>query len=725
MAVDRPTFSETWHRVADLRPRLRPDVQAHRRVQRDTTWHVLREPLSDRFFRCDDGGYRFLSLLDGRRTVDEAWELCRQRLDDSAPTQNEAIALLGDLHGANLLTSDLPPDTSVLFKRSERRRQNDRRQRLNPLSIRIPLCDPDAFLMRWLPLASWCFHPVGFAIWCALIVAAGVAVLSHADGLSDGWRNAVAAHNVLWLYLTFTLLKLLHELGHGFACRHFAQVEGTGGGVHTLGVMLLIFNPSPYVDSSSAWALRNRWRRAAVGAAGMYVELAAAAVAALVWSATDAGLVHGLAYNAMLVASVSTLVFNANPLLRFDGYFILSDALDVPNLMRRSQELTHHLAKRYLFGVVATTRDAGEGEPRTLLVAYALAAAAYRLLVAVGIIWFLADRFFFVGVLLALAVLVTSLVLPLGRFVQYLCTSPELRRNRPRALAISGAMAATALVLLGVVPAPDSVRAQGIVEPAAFTRIYADADGWLTQRLASGTPVTQGAALISAESAELASELEQCLAERDMLLATYRMTRQEEVATAQAVAQQVASAEERAAELRTQLERLRLRAPGSGIWVADSVTVSSGQFIGRGDYVGSVAEPGAMLFRVAADQWAGPRIVQGDVASMKVEARLASDAATCITGSVVSVRPAGNRRLLSAALGDAAGGHLRVAADSPDKDVAAEAFFELEVAPDSGDQQIPFLIGQRVTVRFDLPRRPLLAQAWRALRQTIQGRYGV
>ena len=135
------------------------------------------------------------------------------------------------------------------------------------------------------------------------------------------------------------VIKTVHEFGHSFACRRF------GGEVHTMGIMFLLFTPIPYMDATASWSFRSRWQRALVGAAGMIVEVFVASLATFVWASTAPGTIHSLAYNMMFVASVSTVLFNANPLLRFDGYYILSDLLDIPNLHQRSTGLLRHFVE--------------------------------------------------------------------------------------------------------------------------------------------------------------------------------------------------------------------------------------------------------------------------------------------------------------------------------------------------------------------------------------------
>ena len=268
---------------------------------------------------------------------------------------------------------------------------------MNVLFPRIRLWDPDTFLVRWMPVMRQVFSWVGAAVWVAVVVAAVAMIAPQWGELKKGAASAIDPGNWLWLWAVFVLIKLVHELGHAFACRRF------GGECHELGIMFLVFVPTPYVDASAAWAFPSRWARMFVGAAGMIVELFAAAVLAICWSLipNHDTLVSQLMYNAMLIASVSTLVFNANPLLRYDGYYILSDFLEIPNLRQKSTEYAMGLIKRHVFGVKANQPLPPVGQ-RFWLLGYAVASSIYRVFVGFVIILIVAYKIPVLGKIMAI-----------------------------------------------------------------------------------------------------------------------------------------------------------------------------------------------------------------------------------------------------------------------------------------------------------------------------------
>ena len=442
MPVERPTFHESWYRVAGLHPRLRSTVQITRQFFRNQHWHVVQDHTNNAFFRLSEPAYFFVGLLDGIRTVGDAWRICNDRLGDDAPTQGEAIQLLGQLYTSNLLMAELPSDTHTLFNRYKKRKTREVQGYLmNLMFIRLPLFDPDAWLERWLPLVGWIFSPVGFCVWMFLL-AVGLYNLIQMPGWTDKFfdsaNGVLAPDNLLMLYVGFAVTKACHEMGHAISCKKFGKQAGTGGEVHTIGIMFLIFTPVPYVDASSSWAFTNKWHRAIVGAAGMWVELAIASIAAVVWVKTGSGSwVHGLAYNMMFVASVSTVIFNANPLLRYDGYYILSDILEIPNLAQRSKEFMYYLVKKYAWAVRYARNPAYSQSEQAWLFVYAISSSIMRIVVSFGILIYLASvlegALIIIASVMVVAAVITWIFIPIGKFTYYLATNGELARVRVRA----------------------------------------------------------------------------------------------------------------------------------------------------------------------------------------------------------------------------------------------------------------------------------------------------
>lgn len=731
MPVDRPTFSENWYRVSDLKPELRPTVQVYRQFFRGRPWHVVRDPSNNKFFRLDDAAYHFVALLDGTRTVAEVWDVCNDRLGDRAPTQGEAIHTLGQLYASNLLRGDLPPDAEGMFERFRKRRVREVGSYLtNFLFIRIPLIDPDHILNTFVRAVGWVFAWPGMVIWAVMIGIGFYSLTGRFGELLSGRHNVLAHDNLVLLYIGFAIIKAIHEFGHGFACKKFGVEDGSGGEVHTMGIMLLVFAPVPYCDASSSWAFRSKWKRAFVGAAGVYVELFIAAIAAVVWANTDAGTIHALAYNMMFVAGVSTVLFNLNPLLRFDGYYILSDLLEIPNLHQRSKEYVYYLVKRYVYGVRRPYNPVHTIGESVWMPIFCVASFIYRVIICVGIIFFIANQLFTLGLLMAVSAVVVWVVIPIGKFIRYLATSPELIRTRSRAvLSTAGAVAAVVL-FIGAVPFSDHGRAQGVVEPEQIVPVHLEAPARIEQVLPTGTQVSVGGApIVVADNEDLRAQYEELLIQAEITRARYRGSLGRDPANARIYNQHLNSLNEQLAHIREQLDSLTVLPPFDGVWVSPQANRLNGAYVNPADELGVIASDDQLILRVVTDQWIGPRVIQefGEDRDLKVELRVRGKPRTKLTGVIREAHPAGLMNLPSRALGYSAGGAMEVAMDDPEGRRAADPFFEFVIIPqpEPGADTLPLKAGQRVAVRFTLQDKPLALQWWLSIRQLIQLRLNI
>ena len=319
--------------------------------------------------------------------------------------------------------------------------------------------------------------PLGATLWASVLIGAITVVINHAGQLRIQAQGVLSLSNLPLLYVSLILIKTVHELGHACAVRRF------GGSVHTIGLMFLIFNPLPYTDSTAAWSFRSKWQRALVGAAGMITEFFIASLAVFLWAATGPGTLHALAYDGIFVASVSTIVFNVNPLMRFDGYYILSDLLDIPNLASRANQHLRHLVERYAFGVRRSESPAGSRSEAAWLTVFATTSGLYKVTVFTTILLVIADRFLLLGIIMAAVCAVAWVITPLLRVIHYLAADPRLERNRLRAGGVTVAAAALAAGLLAVVPVPNGFRAPGILQASVQGVIVNGVPGFVTRIL--------------------------------------------------------------------------------------------------------------------------------------------------------------------------------------------------------------------------------------------------
>lgn len=718
MAEASETFSESWYRLANQRISLRPGIQARRRQFRGERWIVLENPFSNQFFRLRPAAYEFVARLRPDRTVQEVWQECLEKFPDEAPGQGAVLHLLSQLYFANLLQYDLAADSAQLFERFKKRRQREIGSRfLNIMFMRLPLLDPDHLLVRTLRLVGQAISWWGALIWLLTVGWALKIAVDQFPALRDQSQGLLAPDNLLFLYAGLVLVKTAHEFGHAYVCRKF------GGEVHVMGVMLMIFTPIPYVDTTASWGFRSRWQRMLVGAAGMIVELFAAAIAMFIWAGTGPGMVHSFCYNIMFTASISTLIFNLNPLLRFDGYYILSDALEIPNLSQRATQQLRYLAERSLFGLKKIEPPTRRRKEAAWLIVYGITSGVYRVIVFGGILLVVADRFLLIGLVMALVCAVAWVLVPAGRFAHYLAGSPRLERQRPRAIAVTAGLAVLLLVLLNVVPFPSHFRAPGILEARERSQVINLSAGYLAALLAEpGGSVRAGQPLMQLKNRELELELARAQARYEEVQARRLQAVTEDTALLQPLQSLLDAAAQRVAKLQADQAALVIRARQNGIWVAPEVRDSAGRWLPRGTALGLVVDPAAFEFSATVQQREADALFARHIPGAQV--RLRGQAGQVLEISGWRVIPGGQHQLPSPALGWMGGGEVPVSTQDSQGRRAREPFFEVraQLLPTPG---VALLDGRSGKIRFTLDPEPLLPRWIRRLLQLLQQRYQV
>jgi putative peptide zinc metalloprotease protein len=713
----RGTLSASWYRVAGLRPRLRPQAEIHRQRFRGQTWYVLQDHQTGRFHRVAPAANLMLCLMDGRRTMGEILGIVGRRFGDDRPTEEETIRLLSQLHQADLIQGEMPPDMAELARRDARQGRQSLIMRLkSPLALRFPLWDPDAFLERTLWLARPLVGRFGLVLWLLLLCAGAATVLVHWAELTHNAADRVlSAGNLVLMALLFPAMKLLHEMGHAYA------TKSRGGEVHELGVMMLVLVPVPYVDASSSSAFRSKWSRAAVASAGIMTELALAAVAALAWAALEPGLLRAICWNVMVIGGVSALLFNGNPLLRYDGYYVLADLIEIPNLDTRSKRYVTYLVQRHLLGIAqAVSPVTGPGE-RGWLLGYAVLAFAYRTVVMLAIGLFVASTFFAVGVAIAIWGVVQMLVLPLLKALRFALTSPQLRRRRLRAVAVTGGLVAGAAALLFALPVPHATVATGVVALPERAVLRIASDGFVAALHARpGEAVAAGQPLVELEDPVLAARAEVLRAELAVLEHRFTAVNLIDRVQARLVREQIGRAEAQLALAEQRRAGLGIAASHDGRLVLPEESSLPGRFLRQGDVLGYVIGAGDPAIRVVVPETAID-LVRGRTGAIAV--RLGEDPWRTLPATPSRETPAAVRRLPNPALGPEGGGPVPLDPRARERDVPLGRFFEVQLALPEG-QPVP-RVGGKVQVRFDHGTEPLGLQALRAGRQVFLRTLGV
>jgi len=720
--VSESLFSTSWYRVAEIRPRLRSHALIHRHLYRGQIWYVLQDRSSGRFHRFSPVANLVIGLMNGRRTLREIWEVACTRLGDDAPTQDEVINVLASLHRADVLQTDAAPDIDEMHERNVRHERMKLKQYIqNPLSLRFPLYDPDRLLAWMNPVTSRLFSWAGALLWLGVVAWALVLAGAHWDELTkDVSDRLLSAQNLLLIGLVFPFAKVIHEFGHA------AAVKAKGGEVHEMGIMVLVLMPVPYVDASDSIGLRDKRERILVGSAGMLSELFLAALAMFVWVNVEVSLVRALAYNIMVIAGISTLVFNANPLLRFDGYYILSDYLEIPNFGQRANTYLGYLVRHFVLRVKnAVAPELAPGE-RSWFVFYSISAFLYRVVVAVSIALIVAEQYFIVGVLLALWSLYNMLVQPLAKKIAYLFSAAELHERRAQGLATAGGVTAIVLAVIFWMPAPSWTRTEGVAVAPKNAQVRAATDGFIkTVAAVPNRAVKRGDVLIMTDDPELAAKVQVFEAQLREQEARYSAAHDDRVQL-NMIREEIAHIQARLDTARRRAGELEIRSPGDGVFVMSQVGDAPGRFVRRGELLAYVMDYSRVAVQVV--------IPQGDVdlvreTTLRVQLRPVERVADIITAQVKRVVPAATNQLPNLALSAQGGGDVALDPGAPgdpghggEGRTAASLFiFELEI-PHAARL---VSLGSRIYARFERAPEPLGTQWYRAVRRLLLKRFNV
>ena len=710
-------FSPSWYRVAALAPRLRSHAQLHRHQYRGQTWYVLQDQSNERYHRFSPAAYAFIGLMDGQRTVQDIWELVSTKLGDDAPTQPEVVQLLSQLHSTDVLQCDIPPDIAELLHRHERTQQKKwQRKLMNVFAWQFPLFDPERLLQTFAPLVRPFFGWGGAVVWLAIVIPGVLIGATHWSDLTANLIDQITTpQNLILLWFLFPIIKALHEFGHAFAVKVF------GGEVHEMGIMLLVFSPVPYVDASASSAFSSKWQRAVVGAAGMIVELMIASIAILVWVSVEPGIVRTLAYNTIMIAGISTVIFNGNPLLRFDGYHILADLTEIPNLGQRGNKYLGYLCERYPFGrEEAQVPHATSGE-RVWFVGYAVSAFIYRVFIVFVILMYLTDQWFALGMFFAAVTAITWFVIPLGKGFSYLFTSARLRRVRGRAIAVTSGAVAIVIVALCLTPVPFRTRAEGVVWIPDEAVVRAGADGFVERVVGiPGSNVSRGDVLVVCHDSVLTTQLTVLEAQVQEIDARIREQISTNLVKAKILEEEKRYIEEKLVRTRERVRDLVITAKVDGVLVVSRVEDLPGRFVHRGDVLAHVVDLKTLTVRTVVDQTDIDLIRHN---TKHVQVRLAERLVSPIDAGVTRLVPAASDELPSPALGSEGGGQVPMDPKDPKGQKALRKVFQM-------DLQLPVdlgivNVGGRVYVRFDHGWAPLMAQWFRQGRQLFLSRFNV
>lgn len=715
METGHALLSANWYRVSHLTPRLRGHAHIHRHVYRARVWYVIEDKLAGRYHRFNPASYKVINLLNGRRDMQTVWQIIVQELADETPTQDAIITLLGQLYSNDLIQCDVKPDLAELFERRGKQQKRLWLSRLaNPMSLRIPLFDPDRFLTQVVTGLPWLGNCRGLALWLMVVIPALLMVPSHWRELNENFgEQLLSLDNLLFIVVLFPFVKFLHELGHGVACKI------RGGVVHELGVMILVFFPAPYVDASSASALSNKWQRMLVGAAGMLTEIFVASVAFYFWLVLEPGLVRSLLYNVMVLASITTVLFNANPLLRYDGYYMFIDWLESPNFANRATRYWQYLLQHYVLKNLFAEPPPCEDGEKYWFIAYEPLAFCYRLFVVFSIALFVSQQYFFMGVLIAVWGMFASFLLPLLKGGYSLFKGAGVRYSNTRATLSSIGLIVFMLSVLWGIPMPYHTAAEGVLWPQEQAIIRAETDGFVeTVLVKAGSDLMKGQSVLTANNAELTAKEHAQRARLEEVQAQFDAVWLEQPAQASQLKETLKHEQVALVHILDERQRLTVHSQTHGRLLMQNPLDLPGRWLAKGEVVGYLQNEEPLRIRVVVNQ---DQVDAVRLATRDVKIKLPQALGVEWRADMLREVPAADKALPSSALGQQGGGIIVLDPQDEQGVKTLQSYFEFELLPDAA---IPYqYLGSRVYVRFEHPMEPIGYRWWRMLRRLFLSQF--
>jgi putative peptide zinc metalloprotease protein len=500
--------------------KLRPDLVVQPQFYEGMTHYVIKDPLALKYFRFKIEEYFLLEQFDGKQNLQDVKKAFERKYRPQTISIEDLTRFVAQLHEAGVILIDSPEQAKVLIRRRKKNRWRKVWAFLaNILFIKIPIIDPERLLTGMYPYFRWIFSRTFITLSTLSMLLAVSLVGSQWKTFYDKLPDFQSFFNwwtIASFWVCLAVVKIIHEFGHGLTAKHY------GGEVHEMGILFLVLTPALYCDVTDSWLLPNKWKRIWISAAGIYVECFLASIATFVWWYSTPGLLNSLAMATMFICSVNTIMFNANPLLRYDGYYVMADWLEIPNLRIKSTQFFGYLFQEQVLGLEIPVQSYLPRSRRYLFVTYAIASYVYRWFVTFAILWFLSQvlkpyKLESVSYLLALFSLVPLVGMPFYQIFKFVRTPGRLRKVK-KARASAFGVAATALVGgLLLIPTPLRIQGSMVLKLAKPEEVYAETEGRLVElNVKNGDWVTKDTVLAKLSNPEKEKERSQRIQDHDV-----------------------------------------------------------------------------------------------------------------------------------------------------------------------------------------------------------------
>ncbi|MGP1273042.1 MAG: hypothetical protein ACTS22_06895 [Phycisphaerales bacterium] len=652
---------------------LREDLEVHRHVFRGEPSYVIRDPMTLAVHRVSAEDYQVVASMSRERSLAETFAGLVGRGVLGAEDEEGFYRFVLSLHSLGFLSLPVPDDKSLYERLQKKQRARRMAKVMGFLFLQVPLVNPDAFLGRTAPLVAWAFSRWAVMVWTVVVGAALVLLAQNRTEFFQPLGTIFTPERILGLWLTLVGMKVLHEFGHAYACKL------RGGEVPEIGVYLIAGTPAAYVDATSSWGFTQKRDRLAVVLAGMYVELFIAALAVFVWATTSSVTVQIMAFDVVLVAGIATILANLNPLMRFDGYYILSDLLEIPNLRGTSQAYTLSLLKRITLGTPVLAVPYSR-RMRAFFVLFGTAGAIYKVTIVMGIAALLATKALWLGITVAGAYALGEVFKTLRGIGRFLVHSEAAAERRLRASVLAMLVFAFVPAALLFVPVPRQLKASATVGREIETTQFVPLPGFVESvEVRAGSQVVPGELLavvrnenIAGELTDAAAKLEEATIQAAAALGVdWHASRRHDT--------EAGATRERMARLHDQSEAMQVRSDEGGTVVEALSSADTGRFV-------TPTEP---IARIVGGRWVVRALVRADVVALleptlgdPIRFRPLTDPGVTISGTIVRITPSGRRSIEQLALTGEGGGDIPI---SPVTGEANEPYFEIEATIEPDD----------------------------------------
>ncbi|QDV22049.1 biotin/lipoyl-binding protein [Aureliella helgolandensis] len=503
-----------------LQLRRRPDLESKKHRYHGRSYWVVKEPVGLNYYRFHDEEFAILNMLDGLTSLQQIKDRFQSEFAPQRITLQDLQQFVGMLHRSGLVISQATGQGRQLRRRGDEKVKKERLGKLaNIFALRFRGIDPERILNFLNPFTWWIFTLPALILISMFGLSALMLVLVNFQEFRTKlptFEQFFAAHNWIWLGATMGIVKVLHEFGHGLSCKRY------GGECHEMGFMFLVFTPCLYCNVSDSWMLPNKWHRVFIGAAGMYVELILASIATYLWWFSQPGMLNFLCLSVMFICSVSTVVFNGNPLLRFDGYYILMDILEIPNLRQKATEILKRWFQKYCLGLELQDNPFLPHQKQGWFALYTVASIIYRWVVVFSIMMFLMKvlepyGLQALGRLIAISGLAGMIIQPVWQTIKFFRTPGRASKMKRKNVLTSLAVAAAAIVGICWIPLPYHVDCAVEIQPQDAKQVFAMVPGRLVSwNKKPGDRVQTGETIAELESLEMRYRLAQLTSELEI-----------------------------------------------------------------------------------------------------------------------------------------------------------------------------------------------------------------